>query len=129
MALYQGSNGRHQLRQGGAQRHKGQGNHGLRHTQRLGDQRPVVHQQICAHGNQRRTHDQKQSADTQGPLLRIGLIFHRGGGGIFHSLTDGAEQIQRQNHQHADADGIAKVAGKVGVQTVDRGSAEKENHG
>ena len=44
----QRSNGRDQLRQRSTQRDKGQGDDAFGHAQRLGNQRTVINEQICA---------------------------------------------------------------------------------
>ena len=115
-----------QLRQGSAQRHKGQGNHGFRHTQRLGDKRPVIHQQVGTNGNHRCAADEHGNAHPQRAALFGGFRFLCGGSGILETLTDGAVQIQRQQNQQTGADDVAKIAGQVGIDAVECGGGKKE---
>ena len=85
MTLCQRGDRRDQLRQRGAQRHKGQGDDGFRHAQRLRDQGAVVHQQVCAHSDQGCAEDEQADLFGKGHFLfRLVLIVFRGGG-IFHS--------------------------------------------
>ena len=76
MPLHQGGDGCHQLRQGGAQSHKGQRDDGFRHTQRLGDQGAVIHQQIRAKGDGSCTQYQLDDVHQDGGFL---LLFRRSG--------------------------------------------------
>ena len=65
VSLFRGNDGGHQLRQGGAQGHEGQGNDGLRHAQPLGDESAVVHQQVGPHGDEGRADDQQHNPKYQ----------------------------------------------------------------
>lgn len=129
MPLDERGDGGDQLRQGSAQRHKGQGNHGFRNTQCLGDKRPVIHQQVGTNGNHCCAADEHGNTHPQRAVLFGGFRFLCGGSGILETLTDGAVQIQRQQNQQTGADGVAKIAGQVGIDAVECGGGKKKNTG
>ena len=98
-ALGQRGDGRDQLRQRGAQRHKGERDHRLRHAQCLRDQCAVIHQQVRAHGNEHRAHGQQTQLLGKGSIF-IGLLRFFRGGGIFHSQ----HVAHDVSHEHGQQD-------------------------
>ena len=122
VALHQGGDGGDQLRQAGAQGHEGQGDDGFGHPQRSGDLGAVVHQQLRAHGNQRRADHQKEEHLPGGHLLhrflgRLGVLLH---------LTDGQQYVGHKNNQHDQTDEAAELAQQIGRHAVDGRSQEEE---
>ncbi len=64
----------------GTQRDKGQCNDRLGHAERLGDQGAVIHQQVCAHGDQHSAQHQQDQRPGQGHFLFFGRLLLTGGG-------------------------------------------------
>ena len=129
VALLQGGDGGHQLRQGGAQGHEGQGNHRFGHAQFLGDDGAVLHQQVGTHGNQGRAHHQQHQLHNQrtGGLhffhfLNFCLV------GIGKTLTDGGDHVKHKDHQHDHAHPAGELAQNVGSHAVNGGRGEEEQH-
>ena len=113
--------------QRGAQRHKGQGNDGLGHAQRLSDQGTVVHQKVGTHGNEGRADDEQADLLAERHFLfRLVLVPFRGGG-FFHCQHI-ADHVGHKEGQQYKADGAAEVAGGVGHACIKGGGHKEEEH-
>ena len=128
MTLDQRGDGRDQLRQTGAKSDEGQGNDRLRHAQLFGDDGAVVHQQVRAHGNDRRANHQEQQLLPQrdGRAVLVGFLVLGSGG--FDALTDGDDHVEDKHRQQHDAQRPGELPHPVGGEAVDGGCDEEENH-
>ena len=122
MTLDQRGDGGNQLRQRGSQRHKGQRDNALRHTQRLRNQGAVVHQQVGAQRDEHRAQHQQHQRFGEGHLL-LGVLMGLGGG-VFH-LQHIDDHVSDKHRQHDDAHDAGKPAEHIGRRTVD-GCRRKE---
>ena len=125
MAFDERGNGRDQLRQGRAQRHKGQRDNTLGHAQSLGDQGAVVHQQVGAHGDQHRAQHQKHQHTGQGHGLFF--LFMLLCGGVLH-LVDVGRHVGHEHRQHDKAHGTGELAEAVSRHAVDGRRRKEEQH-
>ena len=123
MALGQRGDGRDQLWQRGTQRDKGQCNDALRHTEGLGNQGTVVHQQVCAHGDQHRAQHQQDQRPGQGHFLFFGRLSVNGGG-VFH-LQHVDYHVGHEHSQHDKAHDAGELAENIRRNAVD-GRRRKE---
>ena len=125
MALSQRGDGGDQLRQRGAQCHKGQRNDRLRHAQRLRDEGAVVHQQVSAHSNEHCADDQQTQLLGKGAFLSLLLLFR--GGGVFHSQHV-AHDVSHEHGQQDQTHRAGEGAGGVGHTGIESGSHKEEGH-
>ena len=125
MTFNQRSNGRDQLRQRSTQRDKGQGDDAFGHAQRLGDQRTIINEQICANGDDRRTGDQQDQRLGQGDQLFLFDVFLSGG--VLH-LPDVGDHVGHEHCQHDKAHRAGKFTEAVGSHAVDGGGDKEEDN-
>ena len=126
MALGQRGDGRDQLRQRGAQRHKGERDHRLRHAQCLRDQGAVIHQQVRAHGNEHRAHGQQTQLLGKGSIF-VGLLRFFRGRGVLHRHHV-ADDVGREHGQKHKAHRAGEVAGGVGHTCIEGRCHKEKQH-
>ena len=130
MTLRQRDNRRHKLGQGRAQRHHGQTDHGIRHTQRLRNQRAVVHQQSCADGNEHRADHQQQNVLPEGMLRRGALrVLVFGKLGMPAHLHHRCHHVDHKSAQQHDAAPALEAAGGIRHGQIESRRQEEADDG
>ena len=134
MALYERGDGGDQLRQGGAQGYKGQRNDRFRHSQRLGDDGTVIHQEVGPHGDQRRADHQQQNILVKGLhfLFRLLFLFRTDGGNELwplHRLGNGNGHVGDENQKHQHAGHSAEAAEEISRGHIYRGGSKEKGNG
>ena len=127
MALDQRGDGRDQLGQRGAECDKRQSDDALGHAEGLRDQGAVVHEQICADGDQHRAQHKQDQRLGEGHFLLLGRLLLTGGG-VFHlQHVDG--HVRHKRCQHDDAHDAGESAENIGRNAVDGRRREEEGDG
>ena len=127
MALDQRGDGRDQFGQRGAERDKRQGDDALGHAEGLRDQGAVVHEQVCADGDQHRAQHKQDQRLGEGHFLLLGRLLLTGGG-VFHlQHVDG--HVRHKRCQHDDAHDAGESAENIGRNAVDGRRREEEGDG
>ena len=129
-ALDQRGDGGDQLRQRGAQRHKGQRDDRLRHAQCLCDEGAVIHQQVCAQCDEHSAQHQQYQRFGKGHLFPgiFGLGLRFGGGRGFFHLQYVCHHVGHEHGQHHKAQRAGELAHGVGSHAVDGGCGKEEGY-
>ena len=127
VALGQRGDSRDQLGQRGAECDKRQGDDALGHAEGLRDQGAVVHEQVCADGDQHRAQHKQDQRPGEGHFLLLGRLL-RTGGGVFH-LQHVDDHVRREHGQHDDAHDAGEFAEHIGRNAVDGRRREEEGDG